>query len=203
MLSVVIFHLDVAGFAGGYVGVDVFFVISGYLITSIIKTKVGNETFRLRDFYFRRIRRLLPPLIATVVATLIGAAFIIKPYDMVSVGRSAFAALFSLSNFVFYTESGYWDSASELKPLLHTWSLGVEEQFYLFWPALMLLLLRPALRNFFTLSLVLISVLGITLSAWYTSEDQSAAFLPSAVPCFSVFSWGPGDTAGCLPQCEA
>ena len=141
VLSVVLFHLDFALFEGGFVGVDVFFVISGYLITSIIKHKYENQDFKLADFYARRIRRLVPPLIATIAATLFGAALIMTPYDMVGFSRSAVAALFSLSNIVFYLESGYWDTASELKPLLHTWSLGVEEQFYLFWPALIIGLL--------------------------------------------------------------
>ena len=128
VVSVVIFHLEVSGFSGGYVGVDIFFVISGFLITSIIKHKYENHTFKLSDIYFRRVRRLVPPLIATVAATLLGAAFIMTPYDIVAVSRSAVAALFSVSNIVFYFESGYWDAASERKPLLHTWSLGVEEQ---------------------------------------------------------------------------
>src|SRR5262245_28847816 len=102
VLSVVLFHLDLTGFAGGFVGVDVFFVISGYLITSIIKHKCENQDFRFADFYARRIRRLVPPLIATIAATLFGAALIMTPYDMVGFSRSAVAALFSLSNIVFY-----------------------------------------------------------------------------------------------------
>jgi len=188
VLSVVIFHLGVPGFGGGYVGVDVFFVISGYLITSIIKHKYEQRSFKLSDFYFRRIKRLIPPLIATIAATLLGAAFIMTPYDMSGFSRSAVAALFSLSNFVFYLESGYWDTASEFKPLLHTWSLGVEEQFYVFWPALILGLM--SIRRFvpFGVSLALISVLGAALCIWYTDVDQSAAFylLPFRVFQFAI-----------------
>lgn len=188
VLSVVLFHLAVPGFQGGYVGVDVFFVISGYLITTIIKHKYESHEFLLSDFYFRRIRRLIPPLIATVMATSIVAAMIMTPYDLADYSRSAVAALFSLSNVVFYFESGYWDTASELKPLLHTWSLGVEEQFYLFWPALIVGLL--SLRRYVTLgvSLTLITVLGAALCVWYTTVDQSAAFylLPFRVFQFSL-----------------
>lgn len=188
VLSVVIFHLGVPGFGGGYVGVDVFFVISGYLITSIIKHKYEQRSFKLSDFYFRRIKRLIPPLIATIAATLVGAAFIMTPYDMTGFSRSAVAALFSLSNFVFYLESGYWDTASEFKPLLHTWSLGVEEQFYIFWPALILGLM--GIRRFvpFGVSLALISVFGAALCIWYTGVDQSAAFylLPFRVFQFAI-----------------
>lgn len=176
VLVVVLFHLRVPGFAGGYVGVDMFFVISGLLITSIIKTKIEADTFRLSDFYFRRIRRLLPPLIVTVAATVAAAALILTPYDMLAFGRTAAAALFSLSNIVFYLEAGYWDTASELKPLLHTWSLGVEEQFYLFWPALILGLVRAQKRVPFAVSTAVLTVAGFALCVWYTGVDQSGAF---------------------------
>jgi len=188
VLSVVLFHLDVPGFAGGYVGVDIFFVISGYLITSIIKRGYENHTFTLREFYSRRIRRLLPALIATVVATFIAATFALTPYDMQGFARSVVAALFSLSNIVFFMESGYWDTASELKPLLHTWSLGVEEQFYILWPALILGLLSIRHVLPFNISLVLITLAGAALCIWYTSINQSAAFflLPFRVFQFTL-----------------
>lgn len=188
VLAVVFFHLDFRGFQGGFVGVDVFFVISGYLITSIILDKYENRDFKLSDFYVRRIRRLVPPLIATIAATLFGSALIMTPYDMVEFSRSAAAALFSLSNIVFYLESGYWDAASELKPLLHTWSLGVEEQFYLFWPAIIIGLL--AIRRYiaFGTSLALIVLLGAALCICFTGVDQSAAFylLPFRVFQFAL-----------------
>jgi len=188
VLSVVLFHLDFVLFEGGFVGVDVFFVISGYLITSIIKHKYENQDFKLADFYARRIRRLVPPLIATIAATLFGAALIMTPYDMVGFSSSAVAALLSLSNIVFYLESGYWDTASELKPLLHTWSLGVEEQFYLFWPALIIGLLSIRRLVAFGTSLAMIAVLGAVLCIWFTGIDQSAAFylLPFRVFQFAV-----------------
>lgn len=191
VLSVVVFHLGIPGFQGGYVGVDIFFVISGYLITSIIKSKYESQSFKLREFYTRRIRRLVPPLVVTVAGTLLGSALVMMPYDMVAVSRSATAALFSLSNFVFYSESGYWDTASELKPLLHTWSLGVEEQFYLFWPALIVGLLGARRYLTFGTSLALISVLGAALCIWFSHIDQSAAFylLPFRVFQFAVGAW--------------
>ena len=188
VLCVVVFHLGVAGFQGGYVGVDVFFVISGFLITAIIKQGHENESFRYTDFYARRIRRLLPPLIATVAVTLLGASFILTPEDMTPFARSAAAALFSVSNFVFYAESGYWDAASELKPLLHTWSLGVEEQFYLFWPALITWLLTLRKRIPFGASLTLITFAGAALCIVYSTVNPSAAFylLPFRVFQFSL-----------------
>ncbi len=186
--AVVLFHLGVPGFSGGYVGVDVFFVISGYLISSLIKDKIETDRFQLLNFYYRRVRRLLPPLIVTVAGTLFAAAFVLTPDDMIALGRSAVAAVFSLSNFVFYSEAGYWDTVSELKPLLHTWSLGVEEQFYLFWPALLLLLLRPAIRTFYWAGLSLLALASATLCIWYTAVDQSAAFylLPFRVFQFAL-----------------
>ncbi len=188
VLAVVIFHLGVPGFDGGYVGVDVFFVISGFLITSIIKSKLESGDFSLRDFYSRRIRRLVPPLLVTVAATVIGAGLLLTPYDMIRFSRSAVAAIFSLSNIVFFLEAGYWDTASELKPLLHTWSLGVEEQFYLFWPALLMLIMSARARVSFTAAMVAITVCGFALCAWYTTVNQSAAFylLPFRVFQFSL-----------------
>tara|TARA_B110000977_G_scaffold45159_1_gene61398 strand:+ start:115 stop:2064 length:1950 start_codon:yes stop_codon:yes gene_type:complete len=188
VMSVVLFHLDVPGFEGGYVGVDIFFVISGYLITSIIQHKHENHKFEFTDFYSRRIRRLVPPLIVTVAATMAAGAFVMTPYDLSNLSRSSVAALFSLSNIVFYLESGYWDTASELKPLLHTWSLGVEEQFYLFWPAVIIGLLSIQRYISFGTSLATLSILGAALCVGYTTIDQSAAFylLPFRVFQFSV-----------------
>ena len=188
MLAVVIFHLGVPGFDGGYVGVDVFFVISGFLITSIIKGKLEAGDYSLRDFYSRRIRRLVPPLLATVAATVLGAGLLLTPYDMIGFARSAVAAIFSLSNIVFFLEAGYWDTESELKPLLHTWSLGVEEQFYLFWPALLMLVTAARARISFTAAMIAVTAAGFALCVWYTTVNPSAAFylLPFRVFQFSL-----------------
>ncbi len=192
VLVVVIFHLSVPGFEGGYVGVDIFFVISGYLITSIILRDIESSSFTLGQFYTRRIRRLIPPLIATVVGTTVAAVFVLSPHSMIAYARSAVAALFSVSNFVFFSEAGYWDTESELKPLLHTWSLGVEEQFYLFWPALLIGLW--ALRNRVPLwvSFALLSLVSFIGCVWYTTISESAAFylLP-----FRVFQFALGALA--------
>lgn len=200
VLSVVIFHLGVPGFQGGYVGVDIFFVISGFLITSIIKQKVESQNFQLGDFYLRRIRRLIPPLIATIAATFIAAAFVLVPHDMIAFSRSAAAALVSLSNFAFFAESGYWDTASELKPLLHTWSLGVEEQFYLFWPGLVLAILAARRYLSFAAAMGIVTAAGAVLCIWYTYVDQAAAFylLP-----FRVFQFAAGAMVISLSQAPA
>lgn len=188
VLAVVLFHLEVPGFSGGFIGVDVFFVISGFLITALIESRCRAGRFTFIDFYSRRIRRLIPALIATVLVTFAASAAIMTPYDLIAMARSAFTAIFSVSNINFYLESGYWDEASVLKPLLHTWSLGVEEQFYLLWPALVVALVSLARGAFFSIALVAITIVGAALCIVYTQIDAAAAFylLPFRVFQFSM-----------------
>lgn len=143
VMAVLLFHFGVPGLGGGYVGVDVFLVISGYLITSIIVGEVSaSGAFDFRNFYARRIRRILPALLATLAATTVAAVASLTPAELAAYGKSLAASAVSVSNLLFWSESGYFDSASQTKPLLHTWSLSVEEQFYLFWPAFILLAYR-------------------------------------------------------------
>jgi peptidoglycan/LPS O-acetylase OafA/YrhL len=175
VLSVVLFHLEVPGFQGGYIGVDIFFVISGFLISGLIQQRVTDNSFSLSEFYANRIRRLLPAILATVLLTSVGSILLLQPQMLELYARSAIASVLSLANVLFYFESGYWDSSSELKPLLHLWSLGIEEQFYLFWPLLLLLILR--LRR--TLYLTgLLALFGSSLAACivYTPIDSAATF---------------------------
>lgn len=188
VLAVVLFHLDVPFFSGGFVGVDVFFVISGFLITNIIETKCVQGSFSFSNFYLRRLRRLMPALVVTIAVTFIGAAVLFSPEDLIVMARSAVAAQFSVSNILFYFEAGYWDSASELKPLLHTWSLGVEEQFYLFWPALVVFLTSAGRRHCLALSMLLLALVATLLTVWFTALDQSGAFylLPFRVNQFAL-----------------
>lgn len=147
VLSVLLFHLGVPGVPGGFVGVDVFFVISGYLITANIVADVRGGSFSLLRFYDRRIRRIVPALTLVVLATLAAGYFILTPGDYAVLGRSAAYAAGGLSNFFFLRNTGYFNAAAETMPLLHTWSLGVEEQFYVIWPLLLVAALRvSALR---------------------------------------------------------
>ncbi|MEZ5503721.1 MAG: acyltransferase [Halioglobus sp.] len=139
VLAVLLFHLQVPGFAGGFLGVDLFFVISGFIITRNILSDLHNRKFSLKEFYIRRFRRLYPALLVTVLLTLSVAAALVPPVELVNTARSALYALLSLANINFWMESGYFDAAADAKPLLHTWSLSVEEQFYLFWPGLLLI----------------------------------------------------------------
>lgn len=200
VLAVVLFHLDIEVFSGGFVGVDVFFVISGFLISSIIAAKAEAGRFSFRDFYLGRVRRIIPPLVATVAATFIASAFILTPDDFQRFARSAVAALASVSNIVFYLEAGYWDTASELKPLLHTWSLGVEEQFYLVWPAVIVGTLALAGRARLPAILAGIAVLGFLATLIYGWRDLSGAFY--LFP-FRVFQFAAGAALGCLVRLEA
>jgi peptidoglycan/LPS O-acetylase OafA/YrhL len=136
---VILFHLDVPGFGGGFVGVDVFFVISGFLITGLIFDGLERESFSFVRFYERRARRILPMLIIVAATSAAAGWFLLSPGDYEAFGGSAIAAVLAWSNFYFLHNTGYFDIPAQLMPLLHTWSLGVEEQFYLVWPVTLLL----------------------------------------------------------------
>ena len=157
VLSVIFYPYNFPFFPGGFVGVDVFFVISGYLITSLILNETSRTgTFDFKRFYIRRMRRLFPALAVTLLVSLVCAWVMFAPDRLQAFGRTLTAAVFSVSNIVFWLESGYFDTASHLKPLLHTWSLSVEEQFYLVWPALLWLASRwsPKASHIYLLGVV-------------------------------------------------
>jgi peptidoglycan/LPS O-acetylase OafA/YrhL len=137
VLAVVVYHAFPETLPGGFVGVDAFFVISGFLITGIITDGLRNGTFTFRDFYARRIRRIFPALMVVLVACWLIGVFVLWPEDLRSLGRHLMSGAGMLSNFIFWKEAGYFDIASDAKPLLHLWSLAVEEQFYLVWPLLL------------------------------------------------------------------
>jgi peptidoglycan/LPS O-acetylase OafA/YrhL len=137
VVPVVFYHFRVARFGGGFVGVDIFFVISGYLITGLIYAEMRTGEYSLAGFYERRIRRILPALFAILIATVVAALWLLFPDDLSHFGESMAATAVFGSNFDFWQQSGYFDSAAETKPLLHTWSLAVEEQFYLVFPLLL------------------------------------------------------------------
>jgi len=155
--SVILFHLFPTALQGGFVGVDVFFVISGYLITGQIREQAAAGAFSIRGFYARRIRRITPPLIAMLLASAVAAMLILKPEDMWSYAKSLLAQPLSLQNFVFLAEGEYFRGA-DTKPLLHTWSLAIEEQFYVFWPLMLLAMKR--LRRRSTVALIVALMAG-------------------------------------------
>ena len=142
MLLVVNFHAFPAVAPGGFVGVDVFFVISGFLITGIITRELERGRFSLIGFYNRRIRRIFPALIVVLAATLALGWFWMLPEAFAQLGSDSFASAAFLANIALLLQSGYFDVESARKPLLHLWSLGIEEQFYLFWPLLLMLAAR-------------------------------------------------------------
>ena len=142
VLPVVLYHVGIPGFAGGFVGVDIFFVISGYLICGMIDQDIRDGTFSLGNFYKRRILRILPALFVMFAVTGVLAYAYCLPVEFEDFAKSLASAVASISNVYFAQTAGYFDAPAETKPLLHTWSLGVEEQFYFIAPLLMLLLYR-------------------------------------------------------------
>ena len=137
ILGVLVYHLKLFPLGGGYLGVDVFFVISGYLITSLIIREVESSgAFSFSNFYLRRVRRIVPALLAVLLAAVFAGQFVLVGSFYSDFYQSVLAAFFYCANIFYYFGSGYWDFASSLKPLLHTWSLGIEEQFYLLFPLL-------------------------------------------------------------------
>lgn len=174
VLSVLLYHFGFSAFGGGFVGVDVFFVISGYLITSNIITKIEGGGFSLMGFYERRFRRLLPAYFVVVISSLAVGIYFLTPKDYEELAKSAAASAVFSSNIFFFSESGYFDGPAELKPLLHTWSLALEEQFYFFLP--FLLMLAYKLGGRLILWLAITAALSLLLSALLTNSYPSAAF---------------------------
>ena len=136
VLSVVIFHAFPARLPGGFIGVDIFFVISGYLISGIIFSELAQKSFRLSDFYARRIRRIFPALVLVLCTCASLGWFILLTTEYAQLGRHIAASSGFIQNIVLWSERSYFDTLADTKPLLHLWSLGVEEQFYLVWPVL-------------------------------------------------------------------
>ncbi len=142
VLVVLFFHVSIPGFTGGFVGVDIFFVISGFLITSILLEDLESDRFSIITFYERRIRRIFPALFAMLAFTLLAAGYLFEPGAFRNFGKSLIATTLFCSDFFFWLQSGYFDASSLQKPLLHTWSLAVEEQFYILFPLVLLLISR-------------------------------------------------------------
>lgn len=163
VVPVVLFHAGLPGFSGGYIGVDIFFVISGYLITNLIFQDIVESRFRIFDFYERRARRILPTLVLVMLASAPFAYFWMPPGELKDFGQSVAAASFFASNILFWIESGYFDSVAELKPLLHTWSLAVEEQFYIALPLVLMLAYVLAARRGVATAVALLCVSSV---AW-------------------------------------
>jgi len=195
VVSVLLFHLEYKFIPGGYVGVDVFFVISGFLITRILYRDVDAGDFSFKRFYLRRVRRLAPALIAVLLATFIAACFFLTPNFLQRFSGALVASVFSVSNIFFWLESGYFDASADLKPLLHTWSLSVEEQFYFVWPALLFLCAGKSRQSMLILFAVL-GVVSLAAAKGFTSQDPTASFF--LMP-FRVYEFAIGAALAMIP----
>jgi peptidoglycan/LPS O-acetylase OafA/YrhL len=183
VLSVLAFHFDKTVLPGGFVGVDIFFAISGYLITGIIFREHQANRFSFKEFFLRRAKRILPASLVMIAATLLFASTFLMPADAAQLSWSAIASVFSAANVFFwmFLDDGYFANSSDTVPLLHMWSLGVEEQFYLIWPAVLVLLLKH-LRIRHLLVCTTLLIIGLVFaSIEFTAEDPSFAYymLPS------------------------
>ncbi|MBK5965986.1 hypothetical protein CCR95_18365 [Thiocystis minor] len=177
VLPVIFFHAGVQSFSGGFVGVDIFFVISGYLITSIIFSELEQGKFSITHFYERRARRILPALFIVMLTCLIAGYFTLMPDEFKNLGQSVVATTLFSNNILLAITSGYWDLASEFKPLLHTWSLGAEEQYYIIFPVLVLLLWKyKKLRNKIILLFAAALIVSLLLAIYLTSTSPKWAF---------------------------
>ena len=175
VLPVVLFHAGFEIFSGGFVGVDVFFVISGYLITTIILSEMERGTFSLLNFYERRARRILPALFFVMFACLPFAWVWLSPSDMEDFSQSLGAVSIFASNFLFWHEAGYWDAANELKPLLHTWSLAVEEQYYILFPPFLIVMWRYR-KRWILGSFMAMAAVSLVASEWGSTNIPVANF---------------------------
>ena len=175
IIPVVLFHAGLAIFSGGYVGVDVFFVISGFLITSVIMRAIERDSFSFVHFYERRARRLLPALFAVLAFSLFVGLFVMSPVQFRDMGSAMVATVFYVANILMWSRSGYFQSSSEYDPMLHMWSLSVEEQFYIFYPILLLLIVKGLKRR--PLLLVsLISLISFGLAEWGVRNAPNPTF---------------------------
>lgn len=172
VLSVIFFHYDIQVVKGGFVGVDIFFVISGYLISSIIYTEVQQTaSFNISRFYLRRLKRLAPSLIVTIALVYLVALGLFTSQQLASLGTEIVTGILSIANFLFWTQSGYFDTSTEQKPLLHLWSLSVEEQFYLVWPLVLLIAYRLCAAKGVVAASILTFFITLTLTITLTKSD--------------------------------
>ena len=175
VLPVILFHAGIVGFSGGFVGVDIFFVISGYLITTILIDDFDKRRFSLITFYERRARRILPALFFVMIVCIPFAWYFMLPKQFEDFAQSIVAVVFFSSNMLFWQETGYFAASAELKPLLHTWSLAVEEQFYLVFPILLLALWRFG-SKVTLIVIVIIAIFSLALSEWGWRNAPGANF---------------------------
>ena len=175
VLPVILYHFGFDSLSGGFLGVDVFFVISGFLISGIIYEEINAGKFSIVNFYERRFRRIVPALIFFLILYLPVSLVTLSPEALSSFGSSLMGVATFSSNFIFWLESGYFDGATELKPMIHTWSLAVEEQFYIFFPLLAMLLVHRS-KALFLSSISLIFLVSLAIAEYSSDRWVSANF---------------------------
>ena len=176
VIAVVLYHFGVSGFSGGFSGVDIFFVISGYLMTGIIYTKVVNGRFSLLGFYLDRARRIIPALIVVSVAVLIVGYFILLPSEYEYLAQHIRSSLLFFSNVEYYHSIDYFDTSSKQKWLLHTWSLSVEWQFYMIYPIIIMMIAKLWGAKHIRLVVATLALISFTSSVYLSYSNQGAAF---------------------------
>ena len=192
VLAVVAFHAFPVWARGGFIGVDIFFVISGYLITTIIFENLDKGTFSFSEFYARRIRRIFPALLTVLAACFVFGWFALLADEFKQLGKHMAAGAAFVSNFVLWSEVGYFDNAADTKPLLHLWSLGIEEQFYIFWPPLLWFAWK---RQFNLLTItILVAIASFVLNIDSIKQDPVATFYSPLTRfwellCGSLLAW--------------
>lgn len=204
VLAVLLYHFDFNVFSGGFTGVDIFFVISGFLITQNIMADLSSGTFSFARFYARRVKRLFPALYATLLLSLLASHLLFTPEHHLQFGKALLASLLSVSNILFWQEAGYFDTAADFKPLLHTWSLAVEEQFYFIWPGLLLLLSKLGRKWLLTFLLLASAASLYCAERWLRSDPSGAFFLTpfrlAEFACGAALVWLPAPRRAWLAE---
>lgn len=178
VLSVILFHINENLIPGGFVGVDIFFVISGYLISLHIFRDLNKERFSIVEFYRRRVKRIVPVMLVVVFVTIVAAQFVFRPHDAEKVAESGLWSIFSMANIYFwlFQDVSYFAAASNELPLLHLWSLGVEEQFYIFWPLILLATYRIGHGKYFFIIFSFVAIFSFLLGEFLYSQAPSFVY---------------------------
>lgn len=190
VLAVLAFHLDIPALNGGFIGVDIFYIISGYLITRIVASQIEDDEFNYLNFIVKRARRLLPALLVTIVITLIGAFLLMSPRHFSGAATSGAFAAFSLSNWYFWLDSNYFALSKHVRPLLHTWSLGVEVQFYLVWPVVLHAVIKRKTEIQRLALMIAFAFVSFAAAVWAQNLMPSATFYLSPFRIWQFASGG-------------
>ena len=197
VISVIIFHLDNLLFPNGFLGVDLFFVISGYVITNSISKSLRSKNFSFLNFYLKRARRILPALLLVLLTSLILASVILLTADLKRFSESLLSSLGFVSNFYFWLTGGYFSTNDQLKPLLHLWSLAVEEQFYLFFPIFLFIIFKIFKKfKYYLLGIIIVSILSFYLNTYFLANSDTVFFL---FP-FRIWQFGIGAALALCPS---